>query len=388
MTSLALDCNDDCKRCRLFGPVLNANVSDEPNLEGDMGSDNQRCLNDTRFACRTDADCEGIAPNDEFNRNPPRCRFIQGPPLSLDTGGRPACTLVYFVPPDETGDGEFPVEGTIDLETGVMNFERFHVRSTSNGIVVVDGEGNVSLDPGGVCGECLGDTTPGDGVADGLCAVSERGTPQLGERGPGIGQTCDQNGVGSILGGSYSFDCPTTRSADSVDFDLRNFGTSGRVWRLNDPGRPECSFPGLPDGTPCWCGVCDNDTSIPCADDGDCGGGSCGAFDPEQIPIAPNNCRTECIWNPDTARGTCEALNGPAGELPPEVTLMNNCFPAGPDATIAAPGRTNERDGVFFITLGTLNCLASSASPDTNQIFGLPGPALYTQQYQVEVQTR
>ncbi len=53
-----------------------------------------------------------------------------------------------------------------------------------------------------------------------------------------------------------------------------------------------------------------------------------------------------------------------------------------------APGSAEVRGDEYFITLGTLNCLGVSGSPTTNTIFGLPGPALYTQTYQVTTQFR
>lgn len=383
VTTLALDCDDSCRRCRLFGPVRNQGVSAERGVATDTGIDNQRCLNDTRVACRSDVDCEGQGLDDPFN--PPRCRFIQGPPLALDTGARPACTLVHFVPPDDPA--RHSVEGSIDLETGAMNFTTFHLRSTSNGIPARDASGNPTLAPGGVCAQCVGDPTPNDGEQGGRCQLSGEGVPSLGEPSPGIGDSCDAHGFGSILGGTYSFDCPTVRSSDSIDFDLTNFGSTGMLWTLDDR-RPECTNPALPEGTLCWCGVCSNDVGRPCQADSECGGGTCGFWDGTppseggQVPTAPNGCRTPCEWDPEEARGTCLSAQFPDFPFPV------GCFQSEPGSTMIAPGSAEVRGDEYFITLGTLNCLGVSGSPTTNTIFGLPGPALYTQTYQVTTQFR
>lgn len=280
-------------------------------------------------------------------------------PLALDILGRPSCVLVQFVP-DEAG---YSIYGNINLESGAMQFREFHVESLTN----VDAEGN----PGGTCAQCVGDPTPNDGDPRGTC---QDGVGDLPEPSPGLGNACDAHGFGSSLPGTYSFDCPPVRAVPSIDFDLSDFGTSGAVWTL-DENRPACTNPMVPEGVPCWCGVCDG-TMNPCESDSDCPGSTCGWWTPESgmIPTAPSGCADECVWDPTTATGTCTSA---------VIGIPVGCFPNTPGETMEAPGSATVRDGEYFVTLGTLSCLPPAAIPTTNMNFGLPGPALYTQQYRV-----
>ncbi|MEM6957030.1 MAG: hypothetical protein AAF645_15175 [Myxococcota bacterium] len=385
--SVALNCDLACDRCAFTGPVRNQGVSDTPNVDADEGIDNQRCLNDTRVACRSDAECEDIAANDAFNRNPPRCRFLYGAPLAVDTGGTAACSLLYFVPQRERD--ESPVEGTVDLRTGVTNFSRMHFRSTSNLVVVVDDDGVVSAAAGGLCSECVGDPQPNDGRAEGTCQVSERGD-SAGERSPALGMPCDTNGFGTKFEGAYSFGCPATRSADSVDLDIENLTTAGRRW---DPDTllPMCTADDASDER-CWCGVCSEDPSRPCEDDGDCEG-TCGSFDPNQVPTVNNNCRTPCAWDPDLSRGTCEARSLRGVPLDDATVVLSDCFPSPSQGELIVPGFSERSEDTptsepFMVQVATLACSGPTGSPSANMTFGLPGPTLHVQRLQIQPEWR
>lgn len=335
-TMEVMGCDADCRRCSISGPVSN------------LGVDNRRCLEDSRIICSADTDCGDGG----------RCRYLQGPPLALNILGRNQCLHLYF-DPDESGTS---VEGSVNLETGAVNFTKFIVRSTDNGST-------------GVCSQCVGDPTLNDGDPRGTCANGVEGLPTdlLGE----IGQACDANGFGSALSGTYSYDCPTATVEAGQTFDIPGISTSGVRWTLDPATRPACTNPMVPEGLPCWCGVCD-DGVTPCHTDGECGPGkTCGFWGgPEsgQIPTAPNTCAEPCEWDPATSRGSCMSTAAP---------VRVGCFPAAPNSVIEARGSAEVRGDEYFVTLTQLDCLGPSAAAASNMNLGYPGPALYSQQYRV-----
>ncbi|MEM9191121.1 MAG: hypothetical protein AAGF12_18205 [Myxococcota bacterium] len=339
-----VSCDDECINCAVQGPVPN-----------ESGPNIQRCIDDTRIECTGDADCPGGG----------KCRFITGPPLSLDTPGRPACSIVYLEAPE---GGDWAIEGSVNLQSGEVFFDVARFRSTSN--PMPDGS------PRGTCMVCQNDPTPNDGVQGGTC---QAGGGPLQDVSAWEGEPCDGNGFGALIGGTYSFDCPPTLQVPSLDFDLRDYTTLGETWTMTDT-RPDCTNPMLPAGTPCWCGICDG-TSDPCEADTDCAAGvSCGYLPTDEgtVPTAPSGCMTPCIWDPVTARGSCEsaAIMG----------LTVGCFPS--DTMTTPAGGMRIADGEYIATLGAIQCLAASPVLLTNQAFGLPGPALYTNTYRFTTQFR
>jgi hypothetical protein len=327
-----VDCDDECRRCRFFGPVANAE---------DIPNDSRRCINDWPNQCESDADCgDGSTEG--------ACQVLWLPPVQRTTSWTaayaPALTEAQQTALET--DSAFGAQGVVNLETGDLDFEVLNLR--------------VSLGPG-FSENCVNDTTPDDGVKDGVCADS--------------GDPCDVATISA--NGSLSFDCSWT--PNPINFPLPSHGlTSGGVqWEMSN-SRPNCTFPGA-EGLPCWCGVCSNDPTQPCLADSDCPGGSCGNAGDKEGPIVtlPNACAPgeACVWDPDSVSGTCANTMG--GTSP--------CFPA--NGTWSVPGDTSVQEGFFTSTVAVLTCMPQ-VDPDRliivdpvndislDEAFGFPGPLL------------
>lgn len=306
------DCDEECRICRVRGPVDNV-----------VGVSNRRCINDLGTACVSDAECGDGG----------ECRYIYLSPTTI-TGTSYFFTFLEPLTPDDAeklGVASFePVQGVFDTLTGELDFNVFNNR--------------VALGSG-IPANCIGDISAEDGVKDGTC--EDTGTP------------CDvhSTGVGSIAF-SWSFDCdyrPVTIDYPTV---LHGMGTTGVRWTMDD-SRPLCSAEGVEDQH-CWCGACDNDPTLPCQSDDDCNGGTC--TNAANAVLAKNNaCVDECQYDEATNRGTCTNVNG--NPLP--------CFPNG--GTIDIRGSNLIRDDFYVATLAVLSCAAESENPITDVTLGLPG---------------
>lgn len=221
-----------CGTCDLGLPVENTPVS------------NRRCTFDTSTQCTMDDDCStgGV------------CRFFLGPPLPVPTT-LSACFTTYLTGP--------PLTGSTNVETGAITLALpIHL-----GIDVVAS----TVSP---CPFCVGDATPGDGLAGGAC-----------DSGLREGLACDT--AATLSGNGLSLDCPQDPTNPSVtshaehDFTI-TMSTSGDT-RLLSADSPNCSVGGLK----CFCNTCGLG-GPPCFTSAECPAGTCGgALNPTQ----PNACQ-------------------------------------------------------------------------------------------------
>lgn len=322
-----LACDDDCRRCTFRGPVRGEPVA-EPAIT-------QRCLNRVATTCSSDEECEAAGPG----AGP--CRFIF-PPVSAQII-LPSCTLVYF-DPVTLGEDPSPMQGTIDLLTGEADLPVMNLAIA------------VSLQ-NGACIECLGDTTPFDGVANGTCATG--------------GQSCDVNGIGTVVASTTSYDCPPPPNAPiNIALPANGTSTASRMWTMDDT-RPRCTANGAQTGEPCWCGVCSD--GAPCIADNECAVGTCGAAGTAQDPINTSNdsCSGTCDWDPTSRAGTCS--DDPA----------KSCFPSGLGASMAARGAAEVNQGFFISQLANLVCMPALDGNFLDAVSGFPGPMLFEARFKV-----
>lgn len=347
-----VDCDAECRRCRVEGPVDN------------LGVNNHRCLADPSQTCGSDADCAG----DDV------CRYLYGPPITVETQpGRALCIAGGFEP---LQGGLPPISGVVDLATGEVVLDSFNIGGSLN-----------RLDDGtalGGCGVCMGDTVPGDGVQDGRCMKS---TQEPAGELVNPGAPCDVHGRGGRVDsaevGFFSFDCVSAglTPTDTVE-DWGPATTRGVRWSLG-ASSPACTADGF-EGEPCWCGICE-DSSQACASDRDCASGSCGWLPPPESPIMavptkPDGCVDDCNWDAASGSGTCSSAIFPGTTV--------GCYPAGLGATIEARGNAAVRDGAYFITMGSLTCSQPQMLPSIDAIVGAPGPALTELQFRMDAEYR
>lgn len=253
------------------------------------------------------------------------------------------CSQVWFMPIPTLTDPS-PIQGTINLETGQMDFSVFSVW--------------VNSDVTAPCPTCTGDTQNFDGVRNGTCSRN--------------GTTCDVAGISVTCTGQHSYECPGTYV---TGFPLRvdPISTLGEVLTM-DETRPLCT--GLTNGTRCWCGVCDSPRGKPCERDGDCAsGGRCnataGTDGKPYVPTFPHACNVTgvCNWDPELRKGTCDTRVPDAG------VVKVGCFtPTGP---LQASGGVRISEGVYHATLGGVSCFPPSSNTAFDGLSGLPGPGFF-----------
>jgi hypothetical protein len=316
------DCDEDCRRCRVRGPVRN-----DPVVNPVVS---QRCLDDVSIACSNDDEC----PTGD-------CRFIYSPMINGDEGL--TCLLFYFEPTVD-GDYKSSIQGTFDMYTGESQLQVFNMA--------------LALTFFGRCEQCQGDTTPFDGSKDGVCAAT-----------PGV--NCDVSSIANSAASPFnlSYDCPRVESGSPLNWPVRvetptnHIGTASQVWTMHDD-KPFCTAAGHTSDR-CWCGECD-DTGLPCENNSDCPTGTCNAGD--GVPTKPHACPVgDCIWDDATQTGEC--ANG------------TPCFTN--DGEIRVPGDNHVMDGFYISRLAGLQCLPATGIQSTDQIIGLPGIMYSTTPYRV-----
>ena len=227
-----------------------------------------RCADDTRKICD-----EPLQP-DIDDCGGETCICYLDPPNPAVSGGVGTCSITPF-----TAD----VTGTFNVDTGEA---LLNVPSEQTATF------EVVLKP---CPTCDNDTTPNDGIRDGVCN---------GGRDDGL--TCDAQGEDvNLLGGGehYSLDCyPGGPSIVSNLFITHRYST-GTATR--DVALP-CD---LGQSDLCHCGRCDLDESMSCTSNSDCGVlGPCGVVS-ETLP-QPNICSDDFCTPLAQGQGECQGGGG------------------------------------------------------------------------------
>lgn len=312
------DCDADCRRCRLKGPV--------PNPE-EVNTDNRRCVANYPQGCEVDADCGGED----------KCRFFFGAPSQSESAW--SSSYIEALTPEEMVEQgvEFAdgIQGVFDFLTGQLDF------------TVLKTEVVVGV---GVSTSCVGDVTADDGLKEGLCE--------------GTQVPCDVNAQSVFA--TLSFDCDFTPVALGFGFPIAKMSTAGDRWVLDD-SRPMCTRSGEEDRH-CWCGVCADDERSACLSDSDCPGSTCGnsGTDTSPIIVGQDACADgeTCIWDEASLLGSC--LDNGGDEV--------SCFPTVGEFNVK--GTTSVQDGFYVSSMAVLSCIPKIDTPETffDAQFGFPGP--------------
>ena len=207
-----------CGSCTVTGPI--------PNGSGKLA--NRRCTNDTSIHCTTDGPCLGGGGT---------CQYFLGPWQGISYGGVGVCVAYQYA---------MPAGGTVNVENGevALPMDATMLMQTGPGVDTP-------------CPRCLGDLTPDDGAANGVCNGGARN-----------GLACDANGTtpGFPDFGTTSLDCPPSAPFSFKSrFTLDNV-TDPDVMTVN-AASPDCR--GL-SGEKCLCDTCNNANAEPCASNAEC----------------------------------------------------------------------------------------------------------------------
>jgi hypothetical protein len=236
-----------------------------------------RCSNDFTIECD-----EPFGPDvDDCGGN--TCNYVLGPPLAISAGNNPTCSINRLA---------VDVTGTSDPDGGTGEI------SLSLSTLVHLGEGLSNP-----CPVCAGDTTPLDGVKNGVC-----------ENGANDGNPCD------VMGFSATFANPANNEGVSLDCppeQLANISGSGLNITLElTTGSSSLAFENSCDSPlgflDCACGVCSGDTTLACRNNTECANAAAGTCTAVGSGVArqPNECSDlTCTQVGITETGTC--LAGP-----------------------------------------------------------------------------
>lgn len=348
---LFLECEGPapCGNCRITGH--------DPSLG------NCRCASDNRQPCFT------VAGPDEQFCGGGECVCNFGPPLPQSAGNTPVCILNTL---SDQPEGEANVDegsGTIVLHLAEKVFS-----------------GLSALQP---CPVCVDDTTPADGMRDGVCVGGLNDT-----------QSCDAQAYNSTFppptGALYSLDC----------FPLPETNITGNGLLIETAlttGRDElhAEMPCAADGPAalrdCPCRVCSGNTSIPCRSDAECEAaeaGTCSSNGLGEQPV-PNACTTGVCNDAGAEQGFCAegpddtfcdqivradgtgliACQSDEGCAPQNIGVdAGNCTLVERRACFLDPIVTQGAAHPFLPFAGGTFCSASTLSPTVNAVAGFPGP--------------
>ncbi|MCA9581898.1 MAG: hypothetical protein KC416_08885, partial [Myxococcales bacterium] len=334
------DCDDACRECQFSGPVP---------VPGQIDP-GRRCATDSTKRCANDDECGAGGCRTYYGAGIQT--KVDSPPIKLDV-----CAMNMFEPldaPIANGNrmDNSPLQGTIDLVSGTLEFTSFRLRSVQYL---------------GVCNVCNGDATAADGKAEGTCTTGLPFQPP---------PKCDAN---STLGDTakLSLDCPYLVPLSDFPMQVAPLATRSLEWELEE-GSPEC---GAAPGKKCWCGTCAHDSAMACHLDTDCG------KDGDCIPagaMKPSSCakfewgvghKTDVCKVKDTERnvGICE------GRIPSDAAFLRentSCFGGEGQlgATIRVFGQAQPfKDGETTMQLGSLTCFPKTTNETVNSTAGFPG---------------
>jgi hypothetical protein len=322
---------------------------------------NCRCQNDNQKICN-----QPFATVDNDSCGGAACTCYLGPPLALSAGNTPACVVNKFAE---------DVSGTTNIDTG-ESLVTAHLRS----LVFL---GILLNEP---CPYCTGDVTPNDGVRNGKCVD-----------GANNGDDCDTNAINNSFpapgGDGHSIDCfPNSPNVSGAGLIINLNQTTGTA---SLPATVPCGP--VVGGTPilsCPCGLCSNDVTRPCHENGDCAApGVCQAKN--QSEPAPNQCNNTCV---DVGGGEgqcdasgpddlgCDGISKSNGEFFISCTSNADCDPN--NIGIAAGNCTQSKRRECFLPTITATgdpdptnpigvatfCIPATANTGINLTAGLPGP--------------
>ncbi len=298
-----------CGTCDITGPERN---------RGNGEIDSQRCSENTRTKCTTNADCTGGV-----------CQFYFSPHLSVHTQSPDFCAGSPI-----TGS----ITGTVNLGTGALAVTVPMLQTRSLGL----------------CPSCENDVAPNDGVRDGTCAG-----------GPNDTLTCDANGQTNPHDGKMSLDCPP---GPSVSLDATIEGSTDTETLTLVATSPTCrgSAPDL-----CLCDTCNNAAEEPCFTHADCPdnppgtAGICGGLRCDSGGVVVP-C-TSALDPVCTLLGSCAA---PGPQTRPNTCLNAVCVtsPTGDGICSAGPFDLTCSTAPFAPCLNDANCaafLTCSNDPET-----------------------
>ncbi len=271
-----------------------------------------RCTND--FSIK----CDDLFTNDLEECGGSFCTYVLGPPVPVQAGGNPSCSINALAT-DLTGTG--------NVETGEA------AAQTNFATKVFTGGSSFLTQP---CPVCVGDPTPNDGIQGGLC-----------DEGARDGEPCDTNGYDATFANlnnnlGLSLDCvPTSLENISgtglkISFELTTGASSLGA-------EVACDSPlGAFD---CFCGQCSGDTLIACRNDAECSG---------------------------IGAGTCTANTGGTGRQPNDCNNFGSCADIGDSKGECSDKSDSWCEGLIKANgRGFLGCLSNADCINTS--FPCPG---------------
>ena len=285
-----------CGVCNLSGPIKNRDANQNPGT-----ADNQRCTNNTSVACTLDAACfqqcvggqndgaactdssqcppacadASLCPSGSCSQTAGTCKFYFGAPLALSAGATSTCVV---------NEVNGPVIGTANIETGES-------ASTANLIAHVF-LGTLNSP----CAQCVGDSTPEDGVRNGTCTDGTR-----------KGLSCDVGGTHlNPYFGSTSFDCPLDPLGAVASLPIALANSTDTTPRNLSADSPNCFDITAAPGLKCFCDTCNTLAAEPCFTNTDCpvSGGAPGVCGGRRCQLGPTPGKP-CTVNGECTPGVC-----------------------------------------------------------------------------------
>jgi hypothetical protein len=348
-----LDCSD-CGDCTVTGIA--------PSVANDHFPFFARCEARPWIACEHPLGIDPVACGPDA----PECAFFLGGLEAASVGGTPTCTR---------NELDADISGTVNLEGG-----RYELSVNTRAVM------HSGLSQTQPCPVCVGDTTPQDGVRDGVCrgGVNDPGALPA----PASDTRCDVHAMDATYGPT-SLDCP---SADTAN--ISGSGLAVSLELSTGAGAMAADIACVPAGPGnCFSAACSLAPTKACFTDGDCeaGEGTCtskGSGADTQADACSGQCLAAakgygpggvCDGVADVGtycdgftradgRGllTCDPGNGSA-----DCEALDSACPGGDcgDCTIEEPRRC-------LLAPTAFGGVAARSGAGLNASYGLPGPGL------------